>query len=461
MSEQAKFLQGSLFKHIAVMSFTASIGLMAIFVVDVVDMIFISMLGNAALAAAVGYAGAILFFTTSFGIGMSIATGALVARALGQGDGQLAEEKASSTMIYGVIFGVLFSAAVWLNVPFLAGLVGAEGETLELATGYLRIIIPSFPLLLIGMVGSAVLRAHGAARQAMFATIAGGVVNAILDPIFIFVLDMGLNGAATASVFARLAIAVVALVPVFRHYGGIHLPPVPRILADFRPLAMIAVPAILTQLATPIGSAYVTRAMAEFGETAVAGMAIVARITPVAFGTIFALSGAIGPIIGQNFGAGLHDRVALAFREGMLFILAVVLVMTATLFIFRAPIADLFGAQGMARELVFLFCGPLALAFFFNGQIFVANAAFNNLGHPFYSTWINWGRQTLGTVPFVLLFAGWFGAPGVLIGQAAGGIIFGLVAWWLALRVLREPKDGAKHAFHGHRRLHQLLHHRR
>ena len=86
MSAPAKFLEGSLMRHIAVMAFTSSVGLMAVFLVDFVDMIFISMLGKAELAAAVGYAGAILFFTTSFGIGMAIAAGALVARALGAGD---------------------------------------------------------------------------------------------------------------------------------------------------------------------------------------------------------------------------------------------------------------------------------------------------------------------------------------------------------------------------------------
>ncbi len=461
MAEQAKFLEGSLFKHITVMSFTASIGLMAIFLVDVVDMIFISMLGNAALAAAVGYAGAILFFTTSFGIGMSIATGALVARALGQGDAALAEEKASTSMVFGVLFGIVFSAVVWLNIPALAGLMGASGETLDLAAGYLRIIIPSLPFLLVGMMGSAVLRSHGAARAAMMATLMGGAVNAVLDPIFIFVLDLGLDGAAWASVCARLAIAITALVPIFRHFGGVHIPGLAALKTDLRPLALIAFPAILTQLATPLGSAYVTRSMAEFGETAVAGMAIVARITPVAFGTLFALSGAVGPIIGQNFGAGRTDRVRDAYRAAMIFTLAMVVGMTALLFLFRAPIADLFGATGIARDLVFLFCGPLALAFFFNGQIFVSNAAFNNLGHPFYSTWVNWGRQTIGTVPFVVLFSSWMGAPGVMIGQAAGGVIFGTLAWWLAQRVMADPKAGPAPAFQGHRRVHQLFHHRR
>ncbi|MFT6912827.1 MAG: Na+-driven multidrug efflux pump, partial [Paracoccaceae bacterium] len=101
---KAKFLEGSLMRHVSVMAATSSVGLMAVFLVDFVDMIFISMLGNAALAAAIGYAGAILFFTTSFGIGMAIAAGALVARALGADDKDLARQRAATSLIYGVIF---------------------------------------------------------------------------------------------------------------------------------------------------------------------------------------------------------------------------------------------------------------------------------------------------------------------------------------------------------------------
>ena len=84
----ARFLEGSLLRHVAVMSMTTSVGVIALFLVDFVDLIFISMLGRAELAAAIGYAGVVLFFTTSVGIGVSIAAGALVARALGEGDGE-------------------------------------------------------------------------------------------------------------------------------------------------------------------------------------------------------------------------------------------------------------------------------------------------------------------------------------------------------------------------------------
>ena len=174
---QAKFVQGSLLRHITVMSLTASVGLMAIFVVDLVDMIFISMLGQAELAAAVGYAGALLFFTSSFGIGMAIAAGALVARALGEGDEHLARQRATNTLVFGVVLGSVFAAVVWLNLPTLVAWMGASGETLDLSVHYLSIIIPSLPFLLTGMVGGAILRGHGDARRAMMATVIGGLVK--------------------------------------------------------------------------------------------------------------------------------------------------------------------------------------------------------------------------------------------------------------------------------------------
>ena len=100
--------------------------------------------------------------------------------------------------------------------------------------------------------------------------------------------------------------------------------------------------------------------------------------------------------------------------------------------------------------------------FFFNGVIFVANAAFNNLGHPFYSTVVNWGRHTLGTIPFVLLGAAWYGAPGVLIGQFLGGAVFAMLAVILAWRVMemKGADDGAE-PFARQARLFSLLHHRR
>jgi putative MATE family efflux protein len=436
----AKFLEGNLFRHVAVMSLTSSVGLMVLFMVDFVNIIFISWLKDADLTAAVGYAGAILFFTTSFGIGMSIAASALVARAVGRGDLAQARTKATNAVIWGVVFGTVFVVVVFLNLRQLVGLLGASGRTLDQTVQYLSIVVPTLPLLMVGMIGGAILRSHGDARRAMMATIYGGLANAVLDPIMIFGLGLDLTGAAIATVVARFVIAGTALLPVIRHHGGFDRPSLPSLSSDLRPITMIAVPAILTQLATPVGQAFVTRAVSAYGEAAVAGVAITGRMTPVAFGVIFALSGAIGPIIGQNYGAGRLDRVRMAFIEGLRFTALFTLLVAAILFFLRSPIADLFHAEGITRQIIYLFCGPLALLFFFNGVIFVSNSAFNNLGHPFHSTWTNWGRHTVGTIPLALLGGSLLGAPGVLVGQAAGGVLFGGVAWWLALRVMPKTK---------------------
>ncbi len=465
---QARFLTGTPMRHVAVMSVTSSVGLMAVFAVDFIDMLFISMLGQAELAAAVGYAAAILFFTTSFGIGMAIAAGALVARAVGQGDLDMARGRATSALVLGLAAGAGFAAAVWLALDPLVTLIGATGRTHDLTVHYLAIVVPSMPLLLVGMIGGAILRAHGDARRAMAATLWGAGVNAVLDPILIFGLGLDLTGAALATVAARAAIAGTALLPILRHHGGFS--PVTRadLVADLRPVLLIAGPAILTQLATPVGQAVVTRAMAAHGEAAVAGMAIVSRLTPLAFGILFALSGTVGPILGQNFGARQFDRVWQTWRDGLVFCAGVTLLISAMLFVLRGPLATLFGADGVTREILFLFCGPLALVFGFNGAIFVANAAMNNLGRPLQSTLVNWGRHTLGTIPLVILGSATLGASGVLIGQAAGGVLFGLIAIWLGARTIRRaeaagaaapppaPPSPADEA-----RLHDLLHRRR
>ena len=433
---QAKFVTGSLFRHVTVMSLTSALGITAVFLVDFIDMVFISMLGKAELAAAVGYAGAILFFTTSFAIGMAIAVGALVAKSLGAGHEEEARSRATHGLIYGVGFGVIFAALVWINVPLFVAWIGAEGETATLAIGYLRIIVPSLPFLVVGMMGGGILRAHGDARRAMMATLYGGGVNAVLDPILIFGLGLDLTGAALASVAARVVIGMTAVLPILRHHGGFSRPNPAGMLRDLRPLLAIGFPAILTQMATPVGQAIVTRSMAQYGLEAVAGMAIVGRLMPVSFAVVFALSGAVGPILGQNFGAGNFDRVRRGFNAALVFAAAVIVVVSVALFVLRGPIADLFSATGVTRDLVYLFCGPLALLFFFNGVLFISNAAFNNLGHPFYSTGMNWGRNTVAMVPMVWIGGALFGAPGVLVGQALAGVVFGGVAWLLALRVI-------------------------
>ena len=433
---QARFVEGNLFRHVAVMALTGSVGLMAIFIVDLINMVYISWLKDPVLTAATGYAGAVMFFTTAFGIGLSIGVSALVAQAVGARDPALARERATVGLVLSLIFGTGFAALVLVLLPWIVPALGATGRTADETLQFLQVYTLSQPLLILGIVGSAILRSYGEARRAMMVTVWGAVALAALDPVLILWAGWKLEGAAVAGAGSRLVMATMALMQVWRRIGGFA--PVTRegLASGLGPLFAISGPAILTQMATPVGQAIVTRMVAGYGEEAVAGMAIAGRLTPVAFAMIFALAGAVGPIIGQNLGAGQMARVRRTFREAVIFTALVITTVSAVLFVLRGPLADLFHATGATRELLFLFCGPLSLLFFFNGLIFVANATCNNLGAAYQSTVINWARHTLGTVPFAALGAQWAGAAGVLVGQAAGGVVFGLLAIWLAWLVI-------------------------
>ncbi|MBS4012083.1 MAG: MATE family efflux transporter [Roseovarius sp.] len=455
----ARFVEGNMMRHVSTMSLTSSIGLMAIFAVDLIDLFFISMLGQDALAAAAGYASVVMFFASAINIGLSIAAGSLVANSLGAGKNLPAREHAFSASIFAIAFGLLIPLLALPNLGYLLGLLGASGEVADRAADYLWIILPATVFSGLGMTTVAVLRAYGDSRRAMFPSLIGAMVNGVLDPIFIFTLGLGLEGAAWATVAARFATMLMALWPTIRLYNGFAIPRIGCFLYDIREGMQIALPAILATVATPVGTAIVTREMAKYGTDAVAGMAVINRMSPVVFAVVLALSGSIGPIMGQNFGAGRRDRVREAFYDAVIFSAIYVLVVSIILFLFRGQIADFFGAKGEARELILLFCWPLALASFFNAVIFVASASFNNLGHPSYATWVNWGRQTLGTLPLVVIGGALYGATGVLIGQAVGGIIFALIAGWLSLWMITEqahPLKQLKCRFQLQRRMHEM-----
>ncbi len=186
----------------------------------------------------------------------------------------------------------------------------------------------------------------------------------------------------------------------------------------------------------PVGNAFVTREIASFGDQAVAGWAIIGRITPVAFGALFALSGAVGPILGQNLGARQFDRIRSTMNDSFKVVVVYSLVVWALLALFHNLINDIFGAEGATRDLISFFCLFVAGTFLFNGMLFVANAAFNNLGYPVYSTISNWSRSTLGVIPFVALGADWYGANGAIAGSGIGAAVFGIAAMLVCFRVL-------------------------
>ena len=425
---QGRFLAGSTMRHVAYMTLTGAMGITFVFLVDAANLLWVSQLGDPRLVAAIGFAFAIQFFSVSAGIGLMIASTALISRSIGSGEADRARRQATSAALIAFAFQSVFAAVILWFRHDLVALAGATGETAALAARYLALTIPSLGIMAVALVVNGALRAVGDGARSMYVTLASGSVAMVLDPLLILGLGMGLDGAAAVLVLTRCVMLVMALRFATRTHDLLARPLPADVAATLRPFFAIALPAILSQMSTPVGNYLLTTVMARFGDDAVAGWAVVGRLTVVAFGGIFSLSGAIGGIFGQNFGARRYDRLRSTYRDAILFGLIYTLVAWAVLALSSGAVIDAFALSPQGAEVVRSFAFVGAGGFVFAAALFVSNAAFNALGRPGRSTLTNWLRDGVLTLPLGLVLAGGFGASGVIYAQAGASLLAGTAA---------------------------------
>ncbi|GGH31829.1 putative efflux protein, MATE family [Cribrihabitans marinus] len=438
---RGRFLDGSTMGHVVRMTMTGAMGITFVFVVDAANLFWIGLLGDPQLMAALGFAFAIQFFSVSSGVGLMIASTALISRSIGAGDRASARQQATAAALIAAAAQFTIAGLIVLFRHEILRLSGATGDTAALAARYLAVTLPSLGIMAVGLIANGALRAEGDGRRSMQVTLLSGLVAMVLDPLLIYGLGWGLDGAAAGLVIFRCVMTAMAL----RYAIGVHdlmaRPELGALRRVMRPYLAIALPAVLTQLATPSGNYLLTRAMAGFGDDAMAGWAVVGRLTVVAFGGIFSLAGAIGGIFGQNFGACAYDRVERTFRDALLFGLLYALATWALLALSGPSVVVAFGLTGLAAEVVLSFTRIGAGAFVFASALFVSNAAFNALGRPARSTGLNWFRDGIITLPLALWVSAHFGAVGVIYAQALAGALMGMVAaaWcWRFVHALRR-----------------------
>lgn len=437
-----RFVTGSVMGHVVRMTMTGAFGITFVFVVDAANLIWISWLGDPRLVAAVGFAFAIQFLAVSSGVGLMIASTALISRRIGAGQRAQARRDATSATVIAFVWQSVVAALVIGFRHEILALSGAEGETARLAARYLAMSMPSLTIMAISLVANGALRAQGDGARSMYVTLVSGAVAMVVDPLLIYGLGLGLDGAAMGINLFRIIMVGMAL----RYAIGTHDLLARPALADVRttlaPFLTIALPAILTQLATPSGNYLMTTVIARYGDEAVAGWAVVGRLTVVAFGGIFSLAGAIGGIFGQNFGAGQHDRLRTIYRDALVFGLVYTAITWAVLvMVSPAVIAGLhLGETG--AQVVRAFAHVGAGGFLFATALFVSNAAFNALGRPLWGTLTTWARDGVFSLPLALWLAAIYGAAGVIYAQAAASALVGVVAAVLGWRFVQGLAAG-------------------
>ena len=450
-TEEGRFTTGSTMRHVVVMTTTASVGFMFLFLVDFLTLFYISLLRDVRLVAAVGLASFVQHVVSAVAIGLAVAATALVSRALGARNRALARSRTTSCLTVSFVTLTVIAGAVFVFRREALGLLIEAGPVTEVASRYLAWILPSLPLLGIGISTAAILRAEGDARRALIVTMVAGGVAFVLDPLVILGLGLGVDGAAWVVILARLVTALVGLHFLIAVHGLAAPLRVAGVTRDLPAIFAVGGPAVLAQLSTPSGFLLLTAWVGRFGESAVAGWSVVTRLVVLGFSGIIALSVAVGGIFGQNYGARKLERVEATFRDSVVFGVLYALAAWAVLWIGADAVVWAFGMSGEGARIVRAFCRIGAGGFVLAAGAYVATAAFNNMGRPLWATMLNWSRAGLAIPAMLLLAVGTLegrvilfalDGPGVVYAQALGSSLVGVigagVGWRFVKAVARE-----------------------
>lgn len=445
---RGKLTRGSIRGHLVTQTTPMIIGVAAIMSIGLVDAYFIGQLGRTELAA-ISFIFPISVALTSMGVGVMVGINSVVARALGEGDWDKAARRANFGMVFAVTVGVVLGLMLFALLDPLFALMNADAATLPFIRTYMQPFALGFPLLMTIMGINGTLRGQGEARKTSYISVCYAAANWVLDPILITgafgIEGLGIVGAAYATLIGW-AIAIVLGLYLIRKTD---LPLNPaliregRIGAPLAAIARVAAPAAFSNSINPIGLSVLTALVAIEGQAAVAGFGAAGRLQSFATVPLLALSGSIGAIVGQNWGASQFERARRAVRYAFGFCVAYGLAIALVLFGFGERFAGLFSDDPavIAQFDAYLKIAVWGYAGF--GLLITANGVLNAVDKASLALLQSFARVFLVMMPFAWLLRGAWGADAIyaaeLVANLAGGALGVFIVW----RVLRDKGESS------------------
>lgn len=443
MSATAKLTSGSIRGHLVSQTLPMILGVAAMMSVGVIDAYFIGQLGPKELAA-VSFIFPITIALASLGVGVMVGINSVIARALGEGDRDRAERRANFGAVFALFIGAVLGVALYALLDPLFRLMQAPTDLLPLIRAYMGPFALGMPLLLGQMALNGILRGQGEARATSYVSLTYSVVNWLLDPLLITgafgFAGFGVAGAAYATLIGWALAMLVALWLISRSALHIHpgLVRQCRWAESARAIVSVAGPAAFSNAINPIGLSVLTALLASQGEAAVAGFGAAGRLQSFAVVPLLALSGSIGAIVGQNWGANHPDRAWDAMRQSASFCMGYGLLVAVVLFAFGDWFANLFTDDPavIAEFSRYLAISVWGYAGF--GVLIVANGALNAVDKARFALGQSFARVFLIMLPFGLLVRPLWGAEAIYSAELAANLVGGAIAGFIAWKVLGQ-----------------------
>ncbi len=440
--------EGPVMAHLIRLGIPMTIGIVAVMSAAVVDTYYISRLGTVPLAA-ISFCVPVLFALQSLSIGLGIGASSVVSRAAGEGSRDHLARLVTDALMLAVLIVATVSVVGALSVEPLFKLLRASPELMPGIKAYMNIAFIGAAFIVGPMVAGNILRALGDARLPGMTMVAGAVINLILDPFLIFGIGpfprMELAGAALATVLSNVvAVLVMGWIMVRREkLILLHIPPWKELKESWGEVLRIGLPAIGTNLISPISMAIITAVFASFGYAAVAGLGVAGRIEFLFAIPLLALSASIGPITGQNGGAGKLDRVREAFNASFRIVFIWTAFTAILLFVLSGFIARIFSSDPdvVAISRLYLMVLPITAAGY--GVVITAAAGFNALGRPLPGLLMSFVRSIILSSFGAWVGGHFYGLHGAIAAMAMANVVVGLAAWfWVRQASMKARKNG-------------------
>ncbi|MGN1031345.1 MAG: MATE family efflux transporter, partial [Butyricicoccaceae bacterium] len=411
---------------------------------NMADTFFVGRIGTSATAA-VGVVFAVMSLIQAIGFLFGQGSSIYLARKLGEQDEEAASGMASIGFFVSLIIGMGLAGLGILFVRPLAELLGATPTILPYAVDYLRIILVGAPFMLTSLCLNNQLRFQGSAVYAMIGMVSGAVLNIVLDPILIFGFDMGISGAAVATIFSQFVSLLLLLAGTTRG-GNLRIR-----LRNFRPTVRLltrmlqnGMPSLARQGIACIATIALNLAARPYGDAAIAAMSIVARLTMFLASALIGFGQGFQPVCSFNYGAKIYSRV----REGFRFCTRTALVFTVVVGIVVFLGAEQIVALFRADDAEVIRIGALALrleciALPTYSRNVLSNMLLQSSGLSLRATVLASARQGICFLPLIVILPMCFGLLGVQLAQPCANLLtFVLSAWMTADMLRRLPEDG-------------------
>ena len=414
---------------------------------NMADTYFVGMLKSNAATGAVGVVFSMMAIIQAVGFFFGQGSGNYISRELGKKNYEEASIMAATGFYSALLTGLMICIIGQIFLEPLAYLLGSTPTILPYTESYLRVILMGAPWMTASLVLNNQLRFQGSASYAMVGIVSGAILNIALDPLMIFVMDLGVAGAGWATIISQF----VSFCLLYRGCSKgsnirIRIRNVRFRMFYFGMVVRGGLPSLARQSLASVATICLNHAAQPYGDAAIAAMGVVQRITMFGASTMLGFGQGFQPVCGFNYGAGLYSRVKKGFWFCVKVSAAFLIGLSVLGSIFAPQLISLFRDDPAVIEF-----GSRALrfqcaTFWVQSWVVMSNMMMQSMGKTVPATFLSVARQGLFFIPMVLLLPPFLGATGIQMSQGAADLLTFFCALPVQLRVLKNiPKDTVKH----------------